>query len=113
MPARRRHPRRRGPCRQLSAAAATGESKTCREDIEDRRSWFCSAASLHGTDGRRRGKVPGNLGFYNVPASSRLLILAAPKAPAGPGQCAEGARRAGAVRRRRPPGQCAEGARRV
>ena len=28
----------------------------------------CLAASLHGTDGRRRGKVPGNLGFYNVPA---------------------------------------------
>ena len=35
-----------------------------------------------------------------------LLILTAPKALAGLGQCAEGARRAGAVRRRRPPGQC-------
>ena len=39
--------------------APCGESKLAGGDW---RSWSCSA-SLHGTDGRRRGKVPGNLGF--------------------------------------------------
>lgn len=53
-------------------AAPSRESKTCREDW---RSCFASAASsLDGPDGRRRGKVPGNSGFYNVPASSRVKI---------------------------------------
>eukprot|EP00964_Phaeocystis_antarctica_P030014 scaffold16916_cov49-Phaeocystis_antarctica.AAC.5 len=47
------------------------------------RPWPSATISYHlcnfwhpGTDGRRRGKVPGNLGFYNVPASSRRLAAA-------------------------------------
>ena len=45
--------------------------------------------------------------MHVIGANYHLLILTAPKALAGLGQCAEGARRAGAVRRRRPPaGQC-------
>jgi hypothetical protein len=45
--------------------------------------------------------------LHVIGANYHLLTLTAPKALAGLGQCAEGARRAGAVRRRRPPaGQC-------
>ena len=48
-------------------------------------------------------RVPQKLAV--IADNYQLLILTAPKAPAALGQCAEGARRAGAVRRRRPLGQ--------